>query len=127
MVLASVNILPGETLFTLRTLGSKRSITTANPRRASELSSIASCRFSPTDNSDFAGLRRSSITLGSGPFEAGGTSVAGLLGARSSAGVVTVGALFALSDVVDTAVWGVTTFFNAVATSSGLVVGSGVV
>src|ERR1044072_3991430 len=104
MDLALVNILPGETLFTLRTLGSKRSITTANPKRASELNSIASWRFSPTDISDLAGLTRNSITLGSGPLGAAGTSVMGLLGARSSAGVVTVGVLLALSEVVDTPV-----------------------
>src|SRR6185436_11055240 len=113
---ASVNIFPAATLLTLSTFGSKRSITTANPRRASELNSIASWRFSPTVSSDLAGARRNSITLGSGALTLGVSLVTALFGARSSAGAAPA-SFFKFSAVVETSVDGDTTFLIAVATS----------
>src|SRR4029450_8820045 len=96
---------------------SKRSMTTANPKRASEFSSMANWRFSPIVNSDLAGARRSSMTLGNRAFVVEGTSVTALFGPRSSTGAVTMARLFALSAVVETGVEGDTTFLRAGATS----------
>src|ERR1051326_1171109 len=116
---ASAKSLPSVTLLILMTFGSKRSITTARPSRASEINSTENWRFSPTVISFLSGLSRNSITAGVNSAGFAEVSVAALFGARSSTGV-TFGVSFALADVVDTFASGFTTFLIAVATSIGV-------